>query len=114
MQYKNHKLVFLGVLLSSLVSACTSFGDHSIAALDAGQVDAYITDGTTSMADVQAKFGTTTTTQRSDSGQMWYYSAVNHHIVTASIKTLAVYFDSNGIVTRHYFSEKNQQVASRP
>ena len=101
------KKYFAVALIASMFAAtgCTTMGDQSLATADQASVDRYIVNGKTTMAEVQAVFGDTKTKEGSPDGAMWYYSAVNHRIVNATIKTLAVNFNTKGIVTSHRYAE---------
>ena len=108
------KLLVSALVVSMFAAAgCTTMGDQSLASTDQAAVDRYIVDGKTTMVDVRAVFGDTKSKeQASAGGEFWYYSAVNHRVVTATIKSLGVTFNSKGIVTSHRYGETSPNVAT--
>lgn len=95
-------------LTSAFVTGCMTIGDKSVANANAKQITAQIINGKTNMAEIRVLFGDTQAKTTNDSGEMWYYSAVNHRLINANVKTLAVYFNKLGIVTKHVYSEHSQ------
>jgi|APMI01.1.fsa_nt_gi outer membrane protein assembly factor BamE (lipoprotein component of BamABCDE complex) len=109
------KKYFAVALIASMFAAtgCTTMGDQSLTMADQASVDRYIVDGKTTMAEVRAVFGDTKSKEQTKAGgELWYYSAVNHRIVTATVKTLAVTFDRKGVVTSHRYGETSPNVAT--
>jgi len=100
------------VALMLSAAGCSTLGDQSLAATDRATVDRYIVDGKTTMANVRAIFGETNTKNQTDTGgEFWYYGVVNQHIVSVTIKTLAVTFNNKGVVINHRYGETVPNVA---
>lgn len=101
----------VALVASAFVSGCATLGDQSLAKTDQVAVDRYIVDGKTTMADVRAVFGDTNSKERIEDGEFWYYSAVNHKMVSVTIKTLGITFNNNGIVTSHRYGESSKNAS---
>jgi outer membrane protein assembly factor BamE (lipoprotein component of BamABCDE complex) len=91
------------------ISACMTVGDKTIANIDAKQVKDQVVDGKTTTAEIRVLFGDTQAKSANDGGEMWYYSVVDHKIINATVKTLAVYFSKSGVVIKHVYSEHAQR-----
>ena len=117
---------FLAISLLSAMAACASAGNQFLKDADENKVNSVVIDGTSTKADVKAKFGDPNDTSFTDSGnEIWKYTYAyitpmgENFIPVVGIfaggqnvdkKELVIFFDKNGIVQRHTLTFSKEQI----